>query len=110
MVVQKLANHLKNSLNLPVFAYEAPKETKTPCIIYQITGQNFKTALNGGILQANYSIQLDTFTATFKEAMELSEKITETLLSFKRPIININCEIDRENDHFYLMVEFDFFV
>ena len=110
MAIIKLARHLETKTGVKVFAYEADAKSGVPYVVYQINDQSERLAVNGGVIQTDYLIELDIYTKTFKESETLKEKIINALLEFERPVTSIKCDTDKEDGFIFLTIELEFFV
>lgn len=110
MVRKRLVGHLKAQTGLSVFAYEANDKAKMPYIVYQVNGQNERLAVNGGVIQTDYLIELDVYSSDSEESETLKEKIINALLNFERPATSIKCHTEPDDKSVLLTIEFEFFV
>lgn len=113
MVIKRLAGHLKSETGIMISSYDKTDHTGAlPHIVYQVNDQYERLALNGGIIQTDYLVELDVYTKTYKESEELKEKIVNALLNFERPVTSIKCDTEQDDNTkaILLTIEFEFFV
>lgn len=108
-MIVKLINHLKEKLNLDFYPSIIPKSAKMPCGVYNIIDENSQISINLGVFQVDYLIQIDIYTATYKEADLLKQKLNLALFSFQRPVIALNNKISFDDESYRLMCELKMF-
>lgn len=71
------------SLTGSIFPGAAPEHTAVPYAVYTCTGASAKTALTPGAVLNTESIQLDFFTATYKEAKGCFDIMKAALVDYR---------------------------
>lgn len=109
-MIVNLVKFLKKELGFEFYPNIAPESATMPCGVYNVLNESERIGVNLGSYQTDFSIQIDIYTSTYKEANLLKDRLKEVLFRFERPIIELNSSISFEDESYRLMVQFDSFV